>query len=318
MMKKILIQTVVFAAILLLADRIGTYFFDRYIFSRTLSGESGGSVNYLLEKKRQVKLLVMGSSRAKHHIDPSRLSGYQPADIYNAGINGTGGLIYNDRLLQILLEKGIKPEKIILQLDAWPYFTMPDDKAVIELAQLYPFIADSHSLAEYMKKHGGMAESVKLFFHSYRFNGKLLNILYNYRKRNQAMDTNGFAALEGILKDSLVKPLPADACDTSRFDAIKMDALRHIAASCRKHNIILEVVFPPSYNNTLFTKTGNDKLKALLKEEGISRVIDFSAIGSIPALSSAEYWRDATHLNGRGARIFSDSLNARINEKPAP
>ena len=310
-MKKILILLFIILATLFAADRIGMYLFNRFIFSQTLSGENGGSVNFLLQRKKGAELIIMGSSRAKHHIDPKSLSEIAPENkIYNAGINGTGGLIYNNRLLHILLEKGFHPHTIILQLDAYPYFTMPDDKALAELAQLYPFLEESASLRKYIDEHGGYAEKIKLFLHSYRYNGKLLNILYNFRRRHAVADNTGFEGLHGSLQDSAVQPIPAGLVDPASFPALKMAALADFARTCLTNHIRLIVVFPPSYHNGLFTREGTGALADVLHKEGIKDIVDLSDSSRIPFLQQARFWRDATHLNSEGARIFSDSLHA--------
>jgi hypothetical protein len=309
MMKKILIQLFIILAILLLADRLGMYLFQKAIFTHTISGESGGSVNYLLQKKKDAELIIMGSSRAKHHIDPELLALTESGKSYNAGINGTGGLIYNNRLLHILLEKGIKPKTIILQLDAYPYFTQGNEELILELSQLYPFIAESPSLQNYVSKHGGLAEQIKLFLHSYRFNGKMLNIFYNYKKRQSIADHSGFSGLDGTLKDSVVKGIPETAIKPEKFSKLKLQALSDIAQTCIKNNIRLIVVFPPSYKNGLFTAKGTSAIIHVCKKEGIRDILDLSDIRLFPTLGSAIYWKDATHLNKEGAAVFSKELN---------
>jgi len=310
-MKKIVRTLLILILLVLVIDRGFVYLFQSAIFTKTLSGESGGSVNYLLQRKKDVGLIIMGSSRAKHHIDPARLS-FQSENIkYNAGINGTGGLLYNARLLHLILEKKIKPGTIILQLDAHPYFTADDNRSLAELTQLYPFLHESRSLRDFVREEAGLAEQIKLFFHSYRYNGKLLNILFNYRKRHTVGDQNGFIPLEGILKDSLVQAL-VPASPMPAFPEKKLEALRDVLSTCAKENIQLIIVFPPSYHNILHHPTGTNALIAFIKKNGQARVIDFSNIESIPALNQPEYWRDATHLNASGAAIFSDSLHARL------
>ncbi len=310
-MKKILRTLLILILVILAIDRGFVYLFHSAIFSKTLSGESGGSVNYLLQRKKDAGLIIMGSSRAKHHIDPVRLYANAEKIKYNAGINGTGGLIYNSRLLHLLLEKNIKPSTLILQLDAHPYFTADDDRGLTELAQLYPFISESRSLRSFVKNEAGLAEQIKLFFHSYRFNGKLLNILYNYRKRHSVGDENGFIPLEGILKDSLVQPLSM-ASPMPAFPENKIAALQDVLTVCAKENIQLIIVFPPSYHNVIHHPGGTSALINIIRKTGRARIIDFSDIESIPELNQSKYWRDATHLNADGAGLFSDSLNARL------
>ena len=161
------------------ADRLISWIFAKAIFSKTLSGESGGTVNYLLQNKKNADFLILGSSRAKFHINPSLLTNVYDANGYNAGISGTGGLIYNNLLLQLLVSKGVKPRLIILQVDVYPYLTIENENATNEISPLYPFLGESDVVRTYISSHAGYAEKFKLLFHTYRYNGKFLNILYN-------------------------------------------------------------------------------------------------------------------------------------------
>ncbi|HMI79570.1 MAG TPA: hypothetical protein VK484_12305, partial [Ferruginibacter sp.] len=70
-MKKILLYITIIAINLVVADRIFYYFFTNYVFAKTLSGDTGGAINYSLQKKENVDCIILGSSRAKYLIDPA-------------------------------------------------------------------------------------------------------------------------------------------------------------------------------------------------------------------------------------------------------
>ncbi|MEO6670167.1 MAG: hypothetical protein ABIN36_11865 [Ferruginibacter sp.] len=307
-MKKILLKIFVLLLVLLIMDRLFTYFFTKEIFYKTMAGESGGSVNYLIQKKQHVSFLILGSSRAKHHIDPALLSNVYNGDGYNAGINGTGGLIYNSLLLKLLIEKKRIPKLVILQVDAYPYFTMKDDNVNAEISPLYPFIDESPALSNYFKEQTGYAEKIKMWLHAYRFNGKLLNIVYNYARRNSVTNNNGFEGLAGQI-DTTGSFVPVDTGKTFHFSEIKMKALQDIAQTCKLNGIRLLLLLPPSYKNIILLKPGNDAILSLLHSNDVYDIFNFSDVGTIPALESNLYWRDQTHLNKEGAAIFSVVFN---------
>ena len=307
-MKKILIQLFILLTVLIITDRVLIYFFTKFIYSKTISGESTGSVNYLLQKKKNADFIILGNSRAKHQIDPALLSNVYNGNGFNAGINGVGGIVYNDILLHLLLSKGLKPKMIILEADAYPYFTTKDEIIADELIPLYPFINESETLRRFIKKNTGYTEKFKLLFHSYRYNGMFFRVLFNYIKQNSVTDNNGFEGLQGTFDTTGFK-VSDDLSKPQLYSQLKLNTLVDIVQTCTTNNIKLVVVFAPSYKNSTFLKEGTDMMIELLRKNGVTAVYDFSAIEKIPLLQSNSMWKNAIHLNKDGAIIFSRKLN---------
>ena len=307
-MKKILIKLFILLTILIITDRVLIYFFTKFIYTNTISGEGTGSVNYLLQKKKNIDFIILGNSRAKHQINPALLTNLYNGNGFNAGINGVGGIVYNNILLHLLLSKGVKPKTILLEADAYPYFTAKDKIVADELIPLYPFINESEVLRSYIKNNTGYAEKFKLLFHSYRYNGMFFRVLFNFIKQRAVTDNNGFEGLQGKLDTAGFK-LPDDIHKPQSYSPLKLTALVDIVQTCKTNNIKLVVIFAPSYKNSLTLKEGNEMMIELLRKNGVTAVYDFSAIEKIPRLRSNSMWRNATHLNSDGATIFSTLLN---------
>jgi hypothetical protein len=306
-MRKILLSLMIFIAAFSITDRVFSYIFSNQIFSKTLSGESGGSLNYLLKRKSNVDFLILGSSRAKHQIDPALLTDVYNGNGYNAGINGVGTIVYNSVLLDILITNEVIPKVVILQTDKYQ-FGDSGEKIGNEIVPLYPFLGQSTLLNSYLSH----AERFKLLIHAYRYNGKFLNILFNYFKRNSVADNTGYVGLNGEMNPAnLLQSAPAINQKFAISD-VKIKALRSIVTLCNQNNIKLIVVFPPVYNNVSFDREGNNRLFAALNQEGVSNLIDFANINDIPMLKPASFWKDVDHLNKNGAAIFSQKLNQTI------
>ncbi|MEO7524252.1 MAG: hypothetical protein ABIT58_09170 [Ferruginibacter sp.] len=312
-MKKIITRLGIFLIVLFGCDRVIVYFFAKYIFPKTLSGESGGTVNYLLNRKKNVDFVVMGSSRAKHHINPALLSNLYNGNGYNIGINGTGGVIYNNLLLNLMLEKGVKPKMLLLQTDPYPYFTVDNVNNVAEISPLYPFMDEGKKFKELIMQNSGYAEKVKLMFHSYRYNGKMVNLFFNFLKTNSIKENNGFEGTPGRI-DTAAFSISADPEEKLNFSEAKTNALTGIIQNCKANNIRLAIVFPPSYRNSIYSKAGNKKMIELLHRNGVSEIYDFSNVEELPSLQSGELWKNATHLNNQGAARFSLLLNEALKQ----
>lgn len=314
-MKKIVIQLAILMLILYITDRSFGLLFSRYIASHSLSGECGGAFNYLLQEKRETDFLIMGSSRAKHQLDPHLLT-RAGASGYNMGVNGVGSLLYNNVLLGLILQEGIKPHTLIMQADM-QNFIEPHKDLQAELRYLLPYIDTDQSglLRRYMASAGRIAR-IKTHSYMLRYNGQVLNILFNYFKRHKVAGHNGFEPLMGVM-DSIHTPPPAGPpSGVQPWDSLALEAFRNIAAQCAPHQIKLIWVLPPSYKNKLYLPAHSQRLMAEISHLPGTSLIDLSDISRIPALSYPRYWKDETHLNAEGARLFSIAINEYLAAAP--
>ena len=307
-MKGIVLKVIVLLAVVVQMDGVFRFMFEKHIFQRTLSGERAGSLNYLIQKKQHSAFIVMGSSRAKNHIDPAQLTHLKGTG-YNAAINGAGALLYNSVLLELMLSNHVKPNTILLQTDVNNFSTDAPESHISELTPLYPYYQQSYFMQHYIKSLR-MDEHVKLYSSMYRFNGKAMNILFNYLKRNSVTENNGYMPLFESM-DTMGEPFTAYSSNTViEFSKIKLEAMKNIIQLCSHNDIRLIIVLPPSYNNVIYGSKDIVHLKSTLKNiSDRIRVIDMGDVKKFTDLEGAENWKDELHLNAIGAKKFSIYLN---------
>lgn len=307
-MQKILIKLIILVVLIFLIDRAFTYFFKTQVFEKTITGDGGGDINYIIKKKKNINFLVMGSSRAKYQINPALLTNMYNGNGYNAGINGVGGVIYNSMLLHILLQKGVAPKAMILQTDIFFYREVKNESLSFEISSLYPFMDEVPALKTFVRKNAGFTENALLLLHSYRFNGNMLSIVNNFLKHPSVTDNNGFESLQGT-----IVPNQFDIINRVNkkyeYSSIKLNALADIIETCKKNNIGLYIVFTPYFKTTDILKEENKVLIQILSKHGNNNLLDFSDINKIPSLQSSSLWKDENHLNSIGANLFSKMLN---------
>lgn len=313
-MRKIFIKLTIIFALLLVIDRSLGSFIANKIYAKVYSGECGGTLNYLLEKKKNVDLLIIGSSRAKYQIDPALLSFKKNLRTYNAGISGRGGIIYNSILTEIILKNGVKPGYILLQTDPGLFIKVKDENLLKETIGLYPNYGKSERLGYYIQK-AGFSEQVALLSKLYPYNGKMLNLIYNYSKRQSVKDNNGFITLNNTM-DTTREIVRANLIyQDNEFSETKVEALKSIIQVCKKYGTTLVVVYPPTYSNCDYNASDVYKLNKIIQLEGGCSVVDLSDINKVPKLQSYLNWNDARHLNYKGAREFSLALNDSLKAK---
>ncbi|WP_462254493.1 hypothetical protein [Ferruginibacter sp.] len=309
-MKKILINIAVIFLIVLIFDRLFSFVFTKYIFEKTISGESGGSLNYLLEKKKNADYIILGSSRAKHQVDPEKLTAINGIG-YNAGINGVGTILHSNIVLDIMLHENFKPKIILLQVDAVNFATENLENYLYGLSSLYPFFKKSPLLQNSLKELA-LEERLKLNFDTYKFNGKITNIFLNYFKQNSVAKNDGFDPLYQTM-DTINQQNLSFAKFT--FSAKKLQILNNIITSCKQNNIQLVIIFPPYYKNVNYREDEIIFLKKYIKNiSGKVVIIDMGNVTNLPEIQDAQNWKDIGHLNNIGAAKFSASLNDSIKK----
>ena len=331
-MRRILLYTALLAALFFALDRAVAFALSRFLFPSVLSGEAGGDLNRLLKKRRDADLLILGSSRARHHIDPALLSPDVARRPYNAGANGVGDLFYAGVVLDLALREGLRPRTVILQTDAWQFEggeqgergdrsprIERDEGADVKarrargLSALYPFLDASPLLRRYVREHAGFREKTLLLLHAYRFNGKVPNLVAHSLRRSTPVDAarDGFEPLQGRLANAT----PAAGEPLSELDPAALEAFRAIVNLCARHGIRLVVVMPP-YFEACACEGRRAGLPGTLRAQGADRVLDFGVPPS--PLMQPGLWRDPAHLNSEGAALFSRILNDSLTAAPRP
>lgn len=288
-------------------DKALAFVFMKVFFENTLSGESGGTINYVIKEKNNLDFLILGPSRAKHGIDPSVLTALG-TNGHNLGINATA-MLNSMLVLDILVNHGVTTKVLVLQTDASDYASSTDKNLLDQIKRLYPY--DTEKVREYVKRAGPLEQTL-YFFDLYKLNRKALNIGFNFLKRNSLGDYSGYVGLPSSslpLDDkSVVQDLVYDPSSLNR------EALRVVQKICEEHGITLIVVFPPSYKNVFYNEKEQGRLINDMKKDGIKNIIDLADVGKIKGLNNKEYWRDAIHLNSNGAQVFSAALNKELQK----
>ena len=309
-MKKIFLFLCCFVLSVFVLDRTISLLFEKFIFNKTYSGESGGNLNYLFQKKNKISFLIAGSSRAKNMINPDSLN-VLSGEGYNAGVNGVGGVLYMNALFELLLNKKIKPECLILQTDVRDFSIKKANGNRAEITRLYPFINDSKILQAYSKQLG-FEETFKLKLNLYRFNGKFYNIMINRFKNNGVSNSNGFNALTGSIT---VLNENETFDDLRQFDSLKINAMNNIISFCDVNKIKLFIVFPPRFKNTFSEEKHLTDLLSRFTFKNDCYVIDMIDINKFSNLQENSNWKDEAHLNVIGANKFTGYLNDSIQSK---
>ncbi len=274
---------------------------------RTTRGEAMGLLNFALDQDPQI--LILGSSRAKHHIMPSVLSAETSRSAFNAGINGQD-FLYAYMLFELWRQRHEPPQAIILNVDPESFAISPDEIARTSIFSTY--YDKDREVREILLMRGPF-ERLKYFCRSYRFNGKVLPILKNVGKP-QAPGFDGFEPLTGAADAATAAQAANPPPPIQSPWVVKIHYFNELADFCQRNGTRLLLVHSPYLRADIHAlSTWSGDMRALASSHPGVVFIEISE-RTYPSIFSnnPSLFRDANHLNGEGARIFSILLGKEI------
>lgn len=283
------------------------------LYLRTNSGEEGGLINWALRQDPDV--LVLGSSRAKHHVSPAILKERLSASAFNAGINGQD-FLYASMLLDLWTRSHRPPKLILLHVD--PKSFARSEAELQRTSVFSAYFGKSQRVRDILLMRGKF-ERVKYLSFSYRFNGKVLAILKNLIRRfDEKFD--GYVGLKGSL-DSRSMQIPA-AGDVPELESapawdLKLGYLDEIARYCKANGVRLLLFHSPRFDEDPAALAAWSTRLAILvaSREGVE-FLDLAGGSQKLFEGRPDLFKDHAHLNSTGAEMFSallaDEVAARI------
>lgn len=276
------------------------------LYERTMTGDTVGVLNFALT--RDPDILIFGSSRARHHIDPAILSHRLSMSVFNAGLDGQD-LLYAMMLFDLWKRSHAPPYAIVLHVDAESFLRREEE---LEKTSIFSYYVDKSDLVRRIVFMRSRYEPLKFLSSSYRFNGKFLSILKNQLAvANEHSD--GYIGLSGHLERYDPSPTQIEAARRTAAEPFWPDKVRYFsefAAYCIRNKTRLFLVHSPRLKEdpvAYATWTGN--LSRLLTSYPQVEFIDISEQTHPEVFAGrTDLYRDASHLNISGAALFSQLL----------
>lgn len=298
-MNRFVVFIAVLLSLLFTLDRGLSFVMDQ-LFFRVMTGQLG-SINYYLSKPPP-QLVIMGSSRAVHQVDPDRFK----LKAFNLGHGGMF-MPFHTGLLRMMEQHQKLPPAILLQVDPYEFIGGPKVRDVQQLSYYYHH---SDTLRQYINELSPL-EKYKYWFDLYRYNGKCVSVAKEYlTSRKMTQGGNGYDPLPLNNRDSVNTLLFAKngtADPLLPVNQLQFRYLNSFITICKRNHIRLICFTAPIYQPDETFRRGSIEVQALLMKNGIP-YLNYSE-SPIPELQNhPSYWKGLTHLNQRGAEIFSGIL----------
>lgn len=284
-----------------IADRMvfeGLIFLEEKVFT----GESVGKLNVFLCVKDSVEVLVFGSSRAVHHVNPEDFN----KSAFNIGVNGTK-VGYSSALISTLESK---KQFIIVHIDPHEIFDK-NYEGNDGSGLLYKSFSND-KLLNFFKIHYPREVILSRISKCYVFNGKVLAIAKNFFfPGNHKLNHNGYVPLvaskeqQKIFNNMLVK-------QKGYFNA---DISKPLQVNPKVNKFVDDIIRVSIQNESkllFFTSPSLNKVDS----EVIDDTVTFFAQKDATYIDYTDFfdqlevnqWQDYKHLSIEGAKLFSKEL----------
>lgn len=270
-----------------------------YIIEQLYFNAKGGIIaetNYAINKTKE-DIIILGSSRAKHHYISNQIRDSLGLTVYNAGRDGHM-LFYQTALLRSTFKR-YNPKLIILDFNGNLQYTSKDYDRLATLLPYYdsnPEIKDIIHLKSYSEKFKLLISKL------YRFNSKLPSIVNAFLKVSENK-LGGYNPLIGEYTDN--------SHEQNKFkeeliiDDNKLKYYKEIIRLCENNNTRLLIVSSP-YFSFNFKNTKSIKLAKNIAKSNNIQFLDYS--NNKFFLGRSDIFFDYDHLNNKGADLFTKNI----------
>lgn len=299
-MKKFIYDLLLFFIFFFVVDKfffLFIYLAPNYEIDKRLEQIVSGNINK--------DCIVIGSSRGARNIIAKQIEKGTGLSTFNLSYPGSD-IEFHEFLLRSLLKFNQKPKVVILALDD-PAELLPSESIKFRFDVLYPIVKYSYINNELISRG------------EKNYLSKIM-CLSRMIKSNLFMRKKQFSTLDTIT-DCGSMPISFQRKDRNfKYDTSfqnyfsknesekKFNAFMDFQNMCHKKGIKLYLVFPPNFKkyNFLFEK----RIKELTKNNVSYFRYDFSNM----IYNDKSYFYDESHLQTRGARIFTDELVDFLNK----
>ena len=249
-------------------------------------------------------VIVLGSSRAQVHYVPSIIEKITGKSCYNAGRDGQS-LLFSYAVQEAIIKRH-QPDVLILDLIPRDFFNLSIHYD--RLSALLPYY-DSHEEIRPIVHLRSRFERLKLISHIYPFNSLPLQIAKYNLVKGEELD--GYVPQFGEMTP-LMQTQEEENAPWSRkgLDPNMVRAFESLVENCVDSKIVLFIVISPAYQGKAPGMFAIDKLKEIM-ENCSFEIWDYSNHSDFA--NETRLFRDQSHLNYDGARLFTDLVAKRIN-----
>lgn len=259
-----------------------------------------GKTEFALNKVNN-DVLIVGSSRAAHHYVTSMISDSLNTDAYNLGRDGCF-FTYQCCVVNSVLER-YTPKIIIWEVDFDGLNKSNNDP----IESLYPYYDNKSFIRKTINESEGWKSKISMFFKMYRYNTTAIKIVPRLLSKSIVPPNDNLLGYDPIAPKKHIIPLKLEKQQNKQksIDPRKVARFKYLISNASDKGINLVIVDSPVFY-LIDNLQGNESKKMM---EDICRQNNMPFIDNRQLenfLNNPDLFADKTHLNSKGAKIYTE------------
>ncbi|WP_343616153.1 hypothetical protein [Flavobacterium sp.] len=298
-MKKFLIRILIFGVIFFTVDKLF------YVFLVTAPElETDKRLEQLIQGKINKEIIVIGSSRGADNIIAGQIEKETGKSAYNISYIGSN-IQFHVFLLKTLLKYNKKPEIIILSVDN-PYEFIDEKTLIFRVDRLHPLVKYNYINQELINQND--RSRLSWFFCLARINKSYLTFTKKkLAKENTLLPCGSMPLKEELSKRDLIFNAEKEPYPIEKELVSKRKEFLEFQDICKQSKIKIIYCFAPNF------RTYDPALENRIKSMTLSDNAFFVYDTADTRYKNNSYFYDQSHLNVKGAKIFTAELSKFIN-----
>lgn len=270
---------------------------------RTLYFKVPRKITYTIQESYE-DIQIYGSSKANRHYNPYVFENELGLSCFNNGVDGRN-IFYHYAAINSLLQRH-KPKLIILDLLSEDYLKSDGGWNTDRLNVLLPYYNHNSYIKEVVNLRSPF-ERVKLLSSIYPFNSAIVDICVSIKEgKDRSIGYKGYIPLGYSEKSHEMNKV--NFHKEYEIDELKINYLKKIIKTCNSNNIKLIIIKSPWYAEY-------PEKSSLLEEIAFENKITFWNFTNLDFFSERSFFYDESHLNEKGAELFTEFVVDKIKSE---
>lgn len=256
-------------------------------------------------EKVEADVVVIGSSKASHHYVPQMLEDSLGMTAYNCGQDGCF-FLYQNCIINMILDR-YTPKMILWDIQPGSFVGEDHSNEYQNfryLSHYYP----ANTWAENYINSESPKMRYRMMSRMFAYNSKALNYVFPLVTHSSATE-NGYIPLaaEGYLYPEMGKEDEVESYVNKTYLSLLDDTMRR----CKEKGVDLRMYISPVYSQkSALSEDAEREIGLVAKKNGVGYT---NAHSDEMFMQDASLFRDASHLNDKGARIFTELILRLLN-----
>lgn len=306
-MKRLIKNLTLFILPLVILMYLADWFFSSQL-KQSRHGEFG-VWNDIYNGNIDADLAIYGSSRAMVHMDPSIIKDSLNISAYNFGLNGHNFWLQYYRHKE-LLKHNKKPRIIIHSVDM---FTLVKRSDLFQMEQFLPYMLYNKKLHHWIGSYKGYSAydfNIPLvrYYGQNKTMAKVFKTAIFGIKADSADRALGFAAKNLPWTDDLVKARKQFPDYKVEVDSASLALFENYLKECIDDGIAIALIYTPEYIEGQDFVKNRAEIMNIFSSLAARYNIPFIDYSNDSISYKREYFYNASHLNAKGARLFTSKM----------